>query len=105
MKKAFVALLAATAMAGIGLQGTATAAATGWPEGCTSFKASDGNGWAAYCDSGNGGRWKATAKCAPWSGDAIIERDSGSWSSNNLSFAFCPPMTTVVGGSFWTRSY
>ncbi|MBT2404283.1 MULTISPECIES: hypothetical protein [unclassified Streptomyces] len=105
MKKMFVTLLAATAMAGLGLQGTATAAPTGWPEGCKSWKVPESNGIAAACSDGNGGRWKASAKCAPWNGDPVIQHDAVAWSSSNTSFAFCPPFTSVVSGSFWTRSY
>ncbi|MEV6952960.1 hypothetical protein [Streptomyces sp. NPDC051183] len=105
MKKAFVTLLAATAMAGLGLQGTATASPTGWPEDCQSFRAPAGNGWTAICHNGNGGRWKASAKCAPWNGSPVIQHDAVAWNSSGYSVAYCPPMTDVVGGSFWTRSY
>ncbi len=105
MKKTFVTLLAATAMAGLGLQGTATAAPTGWPEGCTSWSVPDTNGRAASCSSGNGGRWRAIANCAPWSGAPIIQVDAVAWTSKGTSFAFCPPMTSITGGSYWSRSY
>lgn len=104
MKRTFVAL-AAVAMACVGLQGTATAAPAGWPDGCSSWTVPESNGRAASCSSSNGGRWKAVAKCQPYNGDPVIEWDSNSWSGSGISFAFCPPMTYVIGGAFWTRSY
>lgn len=105
MKKTFATMFAATAMVGLGLQGTANAAATGWPTECTSFRAPAGNGWTATCENSNGGRFKASAKCAPWNGDPVFQHDAVAWNSSGYSVSFCPPMSSVVGGSFWTRSY
>lgn len=106
MKKVLVSL-AAAAMLGVGMQGTATAAPTGWPEGCVShrLKGSDTNGWMAMCDTPNGGRWKASAKCVPWGGGPVVLHDAVAWASNGYSIAYCPPLTQVAGGSYWSRSY
>ncbi|GAA4897996.1 hypothetical protein GCM10023237_15690 [Streptomyces coeruleoprunus] len=97
-------LFAATVTAVIGFQGSATAAATGWPTGCQDYKIPMGNGWQAHCSNSNGGRYKATVKCVHWDGQ-VIHRDAGTWVSSGPSVAFCPPTTFATSGGVWTRSY
>lgn len=104
MKKVYTALLAGAAMAVLGLQGTATAAPMGWPEGCSSLR-TPGGGWMATCEHPNGGRFKATITCERWDGKGLVEHDAADWSTSGYSFAFCPPNTSVKTGSVWTRSY
>ncbi|MEU6208572.1 MULTISPECIES: hypothetical protein [unclassified Streptomyces] len=105
MKKALTVLVAATAMAGLGIQGTANAAPTGWPEGCWTWTVPETNGRAANCSSPNGGSWRASATCQPYDGAPAITWDATSWTKSGMSMAFCPPLTYVTGGTFWTRSY
>ncbi|WP_404959150.1 hypothetical protein [Streptomyces sp. 147326] len=105
MKKLYTALLAGTAMAFIGLQGVATAAPTGWPDGCSNFRAPVGGGWVATCSNSNGGHFKATVICQAWDGGGLINVDAVGWSSGNPSFVSCPPHTSVKSGGILTRSY
>ncbi|MGW2668532.1 hypothetical protein ACWC5F_10730 [Streptomyces sp. NPDC001272] len=104
MKKLSAVLLSAVAVAGLGLQGTATAAATDWPTGCVDFKSPVGNGWAAKCSSSNGGHYKATAICERWDG-GLINVDAVAWNTSNYSYASCPPGTNIKSGGFISRSY
>lgn len=105
MKKVYSAVLAGAAMAFLGLQGVATAAPTGWPEGCYSFRSPLGGGWVAQCDNSNGGHYKATVTCERWGGGPDVTHDAVAWTSSGPSFAACPPNTSVKSGSFWSRSY
>ncbi|GGS01789.1 hypothetical protein Snoj_05860 [Streptomyces nojiriensis] len=105
MKKVYTALLAGAALAFLGLQGAATAAPMGWPEGCSSFQSPLGGGWVATCEHPNGGHFKATVKCERWDGKGFVNHDAADWASSGFSAAFCPPNTSVKGGSVWTRSY
>jgi hypothetical protein len=109
MKKVCATLFAATVMAALGLQGSATAApagATGWPTGCaySKYTAGGANGWQAACDKSNGGHYKATVTCLPWDGGKAIVRDSAGWKSSGPSFAFCPPSSDVKSGGIITKA-
>lgn len=105
MKKLCTILFAATMTAALGFPGTAAAAATGWPTGCSNSRFADGNGWQAHCRSSNGGHYKATAICKPLDGGPLITRDAGAWQTSQVSYAFCPPMTFVTSGGIIERSY
>lgn len=102
MRKLCTVLLAAMAVAVLGLQGTATAAPAGWPTGCEDAKYD--NGWYAACRQANGGRWKASVTCVPLHGGPDVTRD-GAWVTSGMSLVFCPPLTVVKTGGVWTRSY
>lgn len=110
MKKLAV-LMAATGMAFIGVQGTANAAPApsggtsvmAWPTGCLAQKM--GNSAGAHCTNGNGGSWRAGATCAPLDGGPLITRDAASWVKSGWSFVACPPLTTLIDVSYWSRSY
>lgn len=109
MKKLCATLFAATVIAALGFQGAATAApvsATGWPTGCTNYRAPVGGtgGWTAKCSNSNGGHYKATVICTPWGGGPLVYHDAAGWNSSGYSVAFCPPNTSVKSGGIITKA-
>ncbi|WP_159394807.1 hypothetical protein [Streptomyces sp. H-KF8] len=105
MKKSYSTLLAAMGIAAcftLGLQGTANAAPTAWPTGCSNGKFD--NGWEARCSNSNGGSYKATVLCKPFDGGDLVVRDAGVWKTSGISYVSCPPLTGVNSGGIITRS-
>ncbi|MFJ7422661.1 hypothetical protein ACIQXD_29275 [Streptomyces uncialis] len=113
MKNKLTVVIAATGMAFLGFQGAASAApgstpsgdvsVMGWPTGCSDVIA--GNGWSVYCRNGNGGSYKASVICGPLDGGPKVTRDAVSWVRSGWSYVSCPPLTGVISGGFWSRSY
>ncbi|MFJ9588678.1 hypothetical protein [Streptomyces acidicola] len=115
MKKLSVTLFAATAIATLGLSGTAMAASSGdvstmgWPTGCTNGKF-DGplgakDGWQATCSNSNGGRYKALIICTPILGGNKITLEAPVWTTSGKSIVYCPPYTVRSSGGIMERSY
>ncbi|MEE1803369.1 hypothetical protein ACIQVO_06530 [Streptomyces sp. NPDC101062] len=82
------AALAGTAVLGLMFMasGTASAAATGRPTGCT-YQVADTKMTVAKCSSANGGHYRAVANCTdPDTGDIVTFvgdwRNNGSWSKS-----------------------
>ncbi|MFI6703773.1 hypothetical protein ACIBJC_33375 [Streptomyces sp. NPDC050509] len=97
-----------TACLTLGLQGAANAAPTSGdvsikahPTGCSNGVHEQG--WSAICSKNNGGQYRASVRCLPFDGGRIVERDATVWKSSGLSIVYCPPLTTVVSGGFWTK--
>ncbi len=105
MKKRYVALLAAAAMAPLGFQGMATATPMGWPTGCTDYPSSTGEGWLAKCGDSKGGHYKAAVICTRSDGAGDVTVHSVVWKDKGEpSFIACPPFTSVKSGGIITRS-
>ncbi|WP_225636003.1 hypothetical protein [Streptomyces solaniscabiei] len=104
MKKRFSMLIAGgmLAVSPLVLQGTASAAATAHPTGCSSQKVlNDAVG--AQCTRSNGGHYKAIANCKAVVGGAEFAREAGVWKSSGLSIVYCPSGTYVTDAGYMTK--
>ncbi|MCL3998225.1 hypothetical protein M4438_32765 [Streptomyces lavenduligriseus] len=108
MKKLAI-LLVATAIAIIGLNGTATANSTsdvsvmGWPSGCWHTKLDATTAWGG-CDHSNGGSYKVIAFCFPPDGGPTVWAEPLAWQTRGTSVASCPPLTFYSGSAIKTRA-
>ncbi|WP_158820894.1 MULTISPECIES: hypothetical protein [unclassified Streptomyces] len=106
MKKRYVALLAAAAIAPLGLHALAAAPPTGRPTGCTDHQSSPGGGWLATCGDSNGGHYKAAVICTRSDGAGDVTVHSVDWKDKGEpSYIACPPFTSVKSGGIITRSH
>lgn len=112
MRNRWAALLVGGVMASftLGVQGTASAATNeaattlGWPTGCT-YGDNGANGAQARCTNSNGGHYKATATCQPYSGGPAIYIDAKRWSSGGeWSNAYCPPLTAFIDAGILSKA-
>ncbi|MCP8711910.1 hypothetical protein [Streptomyces sp. AC04842] len=84
-------------------QGTASAAATAHPTGCSAQKVlSDAVG--AQCTKSNGGHYKAIANCKAVVGGTEFSREAGVWKSSGLSIVYCPSGSYVTDAGYMTKA-
>ncbi|GAB2977068.1 hypothetical protein GCM10023080_047270 [Streptomyces pseudoechinosporeus] len=82
---------------------TASAAAQGWPTGC-SYEVVDSKMTVAKCSNSHGGHYRASATCKDTDTGALKFFD-GDWRNNgSFSRAYCQGSTRAVSAGIWTKA-